>query len=346
MKGLLASLCLVLCWASVARAQVKLPAELTLQPNRLGKLEAVSETQVRWINVHEHLDLIPDSSGKFAIVMSAVPGRYKVAAFTSGKDGLPQEPAYCVVIVVGATPPTPPGPQPPRPGPNVEQSIVKLRFGNSGCTATIVGPRRSDGRWDVLTAAHCTGAAGSKGQMLLLDGRTFPVTVQVRDTKCDISWMVAETNEATLPFANLAKENPPVGTPVWHKGYGVDKPGNKEDGVVAAAENADGQLKFSLSVSSGDSGSGIFRVDTGELVAVVCCTASMAKKGAMWGGSTAKALAMRPNHAHDDQPFDWNRWTPQPIPQIDDRIMPYVWIEAADLARRTDQARRERRLAI
>src|SRR5262249_36997558 len=97
-----------------------------------------------------------------------------------------------------------------------------------------------------------------------------------------------------LPYALLARTDPAPGTAVWHNGYGVDKPGNREDGVVTAAPNADGQLQFRLSVSSGDSGSGIFRADTGELVGVVCCTTGLGVNTAMWGGASTTALRLRP----------------------------------------------------
>jgi hypothetical protein len=53
-------------------------------------------------------------------------------------------------------------------------------------------------------------------------------------------------------------------------GYGVDKPGNKETGHMVSGPDGNGQLRMNLSVSSGDSGSGTIRADTGELVAVVC----------------------------------------------------------------------------
>jgi len=51
---------------------------------------------------------------------------------------------------------------------------------------------------------------------------------------------------------------------------------------------------MTLSVSHGDSGGGIFREDTGELVANVCCTKGIGLKTTMWGGCSTKALALLP----------------------------------------------------
>ena len=54
---------------------------------------------------------------------------------------------------------------------------------------------------------------------------------------------------------------------------------------MTAGPDSNGQLQFRLSVSSGDSGSGIFRADTGEVVGVVCCTSGLGVNAAMWGGA-------------------------------------------------------------
>jgi len=271
-------------WAR-GQGTIKLPEEIKLKPNRLAKIEAVCPTPVKWINVHEDLDMIPDSSGRYVTVLAVKAGRFKIAAFTSGKDG-PSEPAYCTIIVECPLKPMPPD-KPPTPTPpmNMEKAIVKLRFGSAGCTATIVAPRRTDGRWDVLTAAHCTGDIGSKGSVILQDGKTFPVSVVARNRTSDFSWLIADANEPPPGMALLAQELPPIGTKVWHKGYGVDRPGNKEDGLVTQMPGTSQQLRFELNVSSGDSGSGIFRTDNSELVGVVCCTTAVGRKVSMYGCS-------------------------------------------------------------
>jgi hypothetical protein len=91
-------------------------------------------------------------------------------------------------------------------------------------------------------------------------------------------------------------------------GYGIDRPGNREDGRVTGAETPDGQLQMELSVSSGDSGGGIFRSDTNELVAVVCCTTDRGRKTLMYGGSAERAGRMRPVSQMDEE------WEPLAIP--------------------------------
>jgi hypothetical protein len=145
--------------------------------------------------------------------------------------------------------------------------------------------------------------------LTLKDGRTLGIKVVAHHKTPDLAWCVTEESIAEMPFAVLAEKNPDVGTTVWHMGYGIDKPGNREDGSITAAENGEGQLRMSLSVSSGDSGGGIFRTDTNELVSVVCCTSGMAQKVSMWGGSVEQARKTRPRVLDAD-----DAWTPLPIP--------------------------------
>lgn len=173
----------------------------------------------------------------------------------------------------------------------------KLRFGGAGCTATVIGPRRADGRWDVLTAAHCVGGVGDRGTITLKDGRTLGLKVAVHNEKADFAWAITDDAVEGLAYATLAAGEPAVGVKVWHQGYGIDKPGNREDGFVDAQADDAGQLRMVLSVSPGDSGSGVFRDDTGELVAVVCCTTGLGERVRMWGASSAVILKARPTRA-------------------------------------------------
>lgn len=215
--------------------------------------------------------------------------------------------------------------EPPPPGQPADPvaATVRLRFGNSGCTATVVGPRRPDGKWDVLTAAHCTGGVGSRGTITLKNGQSLAVTVTVRNTTADLAWMVTDQVIEQLPFANLATTNPAPGTALWHQGYGIDVPGNRETGTVTRGPDQNGQLQMHLSVSPGDSGSGIFRQDTGELIAVTCCTSGLARRAAMWGGASTVAINLRPRVAAQTSPvvpsrlhpiLDLTETVPVPIP--------------------------------
>lgn len=244
------------------------------------------------------------------LLFTAPPGTYRVTlraiSVADGKVGVKK--CRLDVTIEGDAPPTPiPVPPPPdkgKPPPdgkaNPARALLKLRVGSSGCTATVIGPRRADGRWDVLTASHCLDRAG-KGTVTTQDGRTLRVTKTAQDARADICWLVTDDPVEDLPFATLCKEVPPAGTPLWHAGYGVDRPGNREEGTVLGVDGQ--QLRMMLNVSSGDSGGGIFRADTGELIANVCCTRSRASRTTMWGGHSVRAIEMRPKGDRLNAPF-------------------------------------------
>lgn len=224
-----------------------------------------------------------------------------------------------VVKIVGI--PCPPSPMPPPPPPTPKPTeadpvaaTARIVFGTAGCTATVIYPRRPDGRWDVLTAAHCTRDL-ARGTMILKDGRRIAVSSVRRDAAADTNWLVTDDPVDSLPYAILADQLPAAGVAVWHNGYGVDRPANREDGVCDGVANG-GQLRFTLSVSSGDSGGGIFRVDNGQLVACVCCTSGMGRKVAMYGGSCEAAKRTRPTTAAEVE------WSPVPIPLVPDPAAP------------------------
>ncbi len=84
-------------------------------------------------------------------------------------------------------------------------------------------------------------------------------------------------------------------------GYGVDLPGNREDGEVTVSEQPDGKTSFVLSVSPGDSGGGIFRDDTGELVGTVCCTSAFARRASMSAGGVSAIRKLRPGVVRFDE---------------------------------------------
>lgn len=156
-----------------------------------------------------------------------------------------------------------------------------------GGTATVVGPRRTDGKWDVLTANHVV--QGTEEATLKVDGRTLTVVVKARDLTSDVAWCV--TNDArieNLPYALLAKKAPAVGTTVWHCGFGIYTPGVWEKGKVKGY-NSDGWLSTSLIVDQGDSGSGIFDKD-GLLVGVVCTKSHVGPGPSSGNGSGITAV--------------------------------------------------------
>lgn len=223
---------------------------------------------------------------------AAPPGTYDVELLVIGKsgDGLAVGEVFARVTVGG-----PKAEPKPEPKPDPAAALGKVRFGNGSCTATVVGPRRPDGRWDVLTASHCLAGVGARGTLATKDGRSLAVRCVVHQAGPDLAWLVTEAADLSdLAHAAVAAADPAAGVRVWHQGYGLDQPGNREDGHVAQGPDGNGQLRFVLSVSPGDSGGGIFRSDSGELVSTVCCTAGLAKKTDMWGSSTARIRAARP----------------------------------------------------
>lgn len=208
-------------------------------------------------------------------------------------------------------PPNPddPIPQPPGRQPNVSKAIGRIQFGNAGCTATPIGDRLQDGRYRILTAAHCVAKEGQRGTFRGQGGETLSCTVVARDPKADCAWLLSDSTNVLLPFAELADEPPTPGTKVWHQGYGIHNPGNREEGEFVSGPDASGQLRFNLSVSSGDSGGAIVIDPSGRVVSTVCCTERMAVKAAVWGAGPVAIASLR-RQATDD----WV-WTPLPVPQ-------------------------------
>lgn len=250
--------------------------------------------------------LKPFLAGLIAAALAVLGGRYlpPPAPPTPPPATKPQEPP----------PPTIPAPPPkPEPKPNPEQAIARIQFGNAGCSGAVIGPRREDGKWWVATAAHCVVGVGQRGTMRMLDGRTFGVQVaahapRVNGIGPDACWLVTDSNTEELPFGYLADTDPEPGTKVWHAGYGVDRPGNREEGEVLAKSDSNGQIQFYLSVSSGDSGGGICMDKDGKIVATVCCTTQRGAKGYVGGAGPAALRRAKPTAMVLDD------WTPSEVP--------------------------------
>lgn len=314
------AVCLLALAPLAAHAEpVRITGETKYKPHSLVRLKAVgvdAKAALLW-RVYPSKDVQRATSPRGVLEFAAHPGTYEVEllVITNTDGALSVEEARVSVTIESCTPvpPVPPKPDPKPPGDGKLDpvgALGRIRFGNAGCTATVIGPRRPDGRWDVLTAAHCVSGVGARGTLTLKDNRSFGLRVVAFHKTPDVAWCVTDDEVKDLPYAMIAESNPAVDTPVWHMGFGVDKPGNREDGTVAERENGQGQLRMILSVSSGDSGGGIFRGDTNELVSVVCCTSGMARKVSMWGCSAEVARRTRPKLADDAD----EAWVPVPIP--------------------------------
>jgi hypothetical protein len=289
----LSAVCLLALVPFAANAEpIRIGGETKYKPHSLVRLKAEgvdAKAALLW-RVYPSKDVQRATSPRGVLEFAAHPGTYEVELLViTNTDGvLSVEEARTSVTIESCTPvpPVPPKPDPKPPeGGKLDpvNALGRIRFGNAGCTATVIGPRRPDGRWDVLTAAHCVSGVGARGTLTLKDNRSFGIRVVAFHKTPDVA---------------------------WHMGFGVDKPGNREDGTVAERENGQGQLRMVLSVSSGDSGGGIFRADTNELVSVVCCTSGMARKVSMWGCSAEVARRTRPKPADDAD----EAWVPVPIP--------------------------------
>lgn len=181
-----------------------------------------------------------------------------------------------------------------------ENAIGKIQFGNSGCTATIIGPVWSnDSKLDILTAAHCV-KLGAVGKMSLKDGRTLTVRCVARDPEADAAWLQADFPGGDVPYLLLADATPDNGEIVWHQGYGIDKPGNRESGLFKGQRMQGLQCQFRLSVSPGDSGGGIILDSESRVISPVCCTTRLSAMGDVFGASPKAAAKIRPKSRVDE----------------------------------------------
>ncbi len=297
--------------AHAAEPTVRIAGETKYKPHALVRLKAEgvdAKAALLW-RIHPAKDAQRATAPRGILEFAAHPGLYEVEllVIVNGDGGLVVDECRVTVEIEGCGPKVP---EPKSPGAaQPEKAIGKLKFGTAGCTATLIGPRRPDGKWDILTAAHCTGGVGSAGTFTLKDGRAFAVKIAAREATADLTWLVTDSTTDELPYARLAEKNAAIDTAVWHIGFGVDRPGNREEGRVTGEETDDGQIPMELSVSSGDSGGGIFRADTGELIAVVCCTTERGRKVLMFGGSAERAARLRvPVKSETDD------WEPIAIP--------------------------------
>ena len=171
-------------------------------------------------------------------------------------------------------------------------AIGKIAMQGSYCSGTVIGPRRDDGRYSIVSAAHCFRQVGQEATFIQREGTARKITVVAIDRRADVAICRTETGQGDMAYTQVSLGSLPVGQKIWHGGYGRHIPGNKEEGTVASGPNQDNQVKYRLSVSPGDSGGGIITDDTGALLSPVCCTTRLDGPGEVWGGSPEQIRRM------------------------------------------------------
>jgi hypothetical protein len=204
-------------------------------------------------------------------------------------------------------PSTPPAPTEQQPPNDPKQAIARIQIDNAGCSLTWVLPKRSDGRYDGLSAAHCFDRVGQVGEFMNRDGTSGKLVCVALDKEADVAWVTTLTSFDHLPALHLADRSPAVGEKVWHAGFGIDRPANTETGTVTGTGGR--QVKFTLSVSPGDSGGGICLDANGRVISPVCCTTRPGAVGSVWGASPEECRKLRPVSTSL-----MKGWTPIPIP--------------------------------
>lgn len=199
----------------------------------------------------------------------------------------PERPFDPIPPAPPAAPPSPVLPCPPKSDPLA--ALGRLALSGGSCSATIIGPRRADGKWDVLSAAHCFRGGRKTATVHLRDGRSLPVRLTAIDNVSDVAWCATEVVES-LPFLLLAKAPAQKGDAIWHSGFGRDKPANVERGVIDTGADNLGRWWGRIKVSPGDSGCAVIHAQTGE---VVGCLYGFSGPQSL-GGSCTAAWKIRP----------------------------------------------------
>jgi hypothetical protein len=92
-------------------------------------------------------------------------------------------------------------------------AICKMIMDDGYCSATIVGPRRSDGRWHVVSAAHCLRRVGQSVQLVTRSGISINATCVAINRTADCAILVTEHYDS-LPYCLIADAVPPIGSAV------------------------------------------------------------------------------------------------------------------------------------
>jgi hypothetical protein len=195
---------LLLMMAAVGlAAEVKVAPEVKAKVGRLLKVEATASDPkiVRWLNVHEDLDVIESETGRYATVLAVKPGRYKIALYSDA--GGP--PAYCVIVAEGDAPKPPPVPDPPVPNPPDPKPPIP-----AGATRVLIvfetaeTPKMLDAQRAIMYGMPFRGVLRDRTDKAGPDGRGW----NIWDKDTDAS--------AAAPFWQAALKRPRASVPFIH----------------------------------------------------------------------------------------------------------------------------------
>lgn len=206
------------------------------------------------------------------------------------------------------TPAPPPQPEPAPPSYPPEMAIVKVVMSGGYCSGTIVKPQRPDKRWHCVSASHCFSKTGEKVRIQFRDGKSFAAEVIAVNRKSDVAILLTEPIHEPIPCVGIATQTPEVGAKVWHAGFGFDQPGNHEEGEFLGGPDSNGQNRYWLNVSNGDSGGGILLASENKLLSPVCCTTRIAKPATVWGAAPEVL------HQMLAKPTSFEEIPPKPMP--------------------------------
>jgi hypothetical protein len=197
----LSVLALALAVASFAFAAPKIAGKNKYAPHELVKLKAegVGPKDALLWRISPSKGTWRATTARDLCEFSAIPGTFDVLLIViSQADGAFEVNESTITVEVegcgGGLPPAPvpPGGDKPKPPADPKDgkedpsaAIGRVRFGSAGCTAAAIHPRRPDGRWDVLCAAHCVTQVGQRGTMTLKDGRVIGVRVAAMNKSSD-----------------------------------------------------------------------------------------------------------------------------------------------------------------
>lgn len=194
---------------------------------------------------------------------------------------------------------------------DAKRSTYRISHGRSGCSATCVGRDSVDGSYILYTAAHCVDRIGDIVTVHVDSNTRIRSTVIGLDKVSDACVIRTQPTRIRLYSSRVYSGKASNGVRVWHIGYGIDKPGNREEGSIIGYDSDRRQYMSDISVSSGDSGSGVHTVDGDYVVGTVCCTVSVG--GRRWTQFTDVQEHVRLFTSVDDM---LDVWQPIQLPTI------------------------------